>query len=325
MKKSVKYSVAIPCYNSRKSIPELLERLVRQFEEMDETFEVICVDDASPDDVAEVILQFHKRDPRIKLVRMFRNYGQQNALLTGFRYVQGDYVITLDDDLQHLPEEIPRLIEALGDNDVVMGVAMEKQHAFYRNLGSRFMRMILRFVFKTPREFTPSAFRIMRRSVAERLLATRTIYPYLTGMILRITSKIARVQVKHAKRSYGRSNYSFRKLVSVASNLFINYSKIPLQLIITIGFITFILSLIAILYIVIHHEFISQFALGWPSLIVAVSFFGSLNLLAISMIGEYVIRLLNENAPDLLPIVRETYLGDSEAYEHSADDRKSRG
>lgn len=305
-----KYSVVIPCYKSETSILELLERIVKQFEAIDETFEIICVDDASPDGVADIILDFHQRDPRIKLIRLFRNYGQHHALLTGFRYVEGEYVFTLDDDLQHPPEEIPRFIEAMGKNDVVLGVPEVKQHSTYKNLGSKLMRLILRIVFNPPPGFISSAYRLMRRPVADRLASTQTIYPYISGMILRLTRNVGNVNIRHDKRKYGKSGYSLMKAMTLASNLLINYSKIPLQIIIAVGLITFLLSAFAIISIMIKQLFIAEYSMGWPSLVIIISFFGSLNLLALSMIGEYILRLLNENSKDAYPVVRKTYLGD---------------
>ena len=304
-----KYSVVIPCYRSERSITELLERLVSQFERMQESFEVICVDDSSPDNVADNILKFHYRDSRIKLIRLFRNYGQHHALLVGFSHAQGEFVITIDDDLQHSPEDIPLLIEALGDNDVVLGVPDTKKHAAYKNLGSWLMRLIVRKVFNPPPGFDSSAFRLIRRSVKDQLISVRTAYPYITGMIFRITRKVGTIRISHSERKYGKSGYSLTKLVLLASNLVINYTKIPLHFLTYTGLLISIISFVLILYIVIGKLFFIDFRVGWPSLIVVISFFGGINLLAFSIIAEYLIRLLNEVSETQKPVIRDMHFG----------------
>jgi len=315
MKDAPKYSVVIPCYGSEKSIPELLNRLVQQFESMKENFEIICVDDASPDNVADEILKFHYRDSRIKLIRHFGNYGQHHAVLTGFHYVQGDFIITLDDDLQHSPEDIPLLIDALSDNDVVLGIPDVKRHSSYRNLGSWLMRLIVRKVFKPPPGFVSSAFRLMRRSVSDQLAESHTVYPYIAGMILRITRKTTNVKVKHYKRKYGTSGYTLVNSVVLASNLIINYTKMPLQFLIYVGSFISLISFGLLLYIMAGKLFFTEFNAGWPSLIVVISFFGGVNLLAFAVIAEYLIRLLNEVSEAKKPMVRETCLSSPESIE----------
>ncbi len=130
------FSVVIPCYRSEASLPELLQRIAAQFEKMGETWEVICVDDSSPDGTAAVVRQARQADRRIKLVQHFRNYGQHQALSTGFRHARGRLVITMDDDLQHPPEEIPTLVAALGSHDVVIAAPEARRHAAHKNLGS---------------------------------------------------------------------------------------------------------------------------------------------------------------------------------------------
>jgi len=303
-----KYSVVIPCYNSERSITELIKRLVRQFESMQETFEVVCVDDSSPDNVANEILKFHHHDPRIKLIRLFRNYGQTKALLIGFSHIQGEFVITIDDDLQHSPEDIPLLISSLGNNDVVVGVPDVKQHTAYKNLGSWLMRLIVSKVFKPPQGFVSSAFRLMRRSVTDQLIMVHTEYPYITGMIFRITRKVGATQISHSKRKHGMSGYTFRKSVKLASNLIINYTNLPLNILIILGSLISFVSFAMIIYIVLGKLFFINFYAGWPSLIVVICFFGGVNLLAFAVIAEYLIRLLNEISEAKKPVVREVFI-----------------
>lgn len=303
--KRPKYSVVIPCFRSEESLPELIDRLATQFGSMGEDYEIICVDDASPDALAEVVRKAQASNERVSLIRHVRNYGQHHALITGLRRARGDYVITMDDDLQHPPEEIPRLVEALGGADVVMGVPDSRKHRGHRNAGSFLVKQIVRLVFRPPAGFESSAFRLMKSPVARQLALSPTVYPYISGMILQFTPRVVTVRVRHEPRKFGRSTYSIRKLLSLASNLIINYTKLPLHLLTGIGALISILSFAMIMYVVVSRLFIRDFQAGWPSLIVVISFFGGLNLIALAIIGEYLIRLLNEVERTKRPVLRE--------------------
>lgn len=288
------FSVVIPCYRSAESLPQLLQRLADQFAAMDASWEVICVDDASPDHSVEVIRRARSADPRIKLVQHFRNYGQHQALLTGFRYATGRYVVTMDDDLQHPPEEIPKLLAALGEHDVVIAAPEDRKHAAHKNLGSVGMGWILRVVFKPPPGYVASAFRLMRQQVARQLAETRTVYPYLSGMILRTTPNVTNVFVRHEARPFGTSNYTLPKLLRLASNLVINYTRLPLQALVVVGVITSLVSFAFIVQLGYNKLFVRDYVAGWASLIMVISLFGGLNLLGLAVVGEYMSRLLNE-------------------------------
>jgi len=288
------YSVVIPCYRSERTLPELIPRIESVLEGMREDYEIIFVDDGSPDDASGVIREALQRNPRIRLIQHSRNHGQHHALLTGLHHVRGEYVITMDDDLQHPPEEIPRLVAEMGDADVVMGVPDSRQHKAHRNAGSYLVQRITRFVFRPPEGFTSSAFRLMRAQVAHRLAASPTVYPFLSGMILQVTENLKSVPVRHDVRKHGRSTYTWGRLLNLTSNLIINYTKIPLQILVVTGIVISLLSFFVILYVVVSKLFLREFQAGWPSLIVVISFFGGLNLVGFAVLGEYLIRLLNE-------------------------------
>jgi len=302
-----RYSVVIPCYRSEKSIGELLRRISETLAKLEVDYEVICVDDGSPDGLAGRIREIQNTDPRIRLIQHFQNYGQHHALLTGFEHVRGEFVITLDDDLQHPPEEIPTLINALGRADVIMGVPDSRHHKGHRNLGSRLIQLVMRWVFRTPKGYETSAFRLMRTQVARQLAASPTVYPFISGMIMQITRNITSVRVRHDLRKHGRSTYSLRKLVGLASNLVINYTKLPLQMLVGTGIIISAISFFMILYVVMSRLLIREFQTGWPSLIVVISFFGGLNLIGLAVIGEYLIRLLNEVERTKKPVIRKIW------------------
>jgi glycosyltransferase involved in cell wall biosynthesis len=303
-----KLSVVIPCYRSAHSLGVLLPRLVRQCEALGVDFEIVCVDDGSPDGLAEVIRQARAVDHRIKLVRHFRNYGQHFALVTGFKHVTGDLVVTMDDDLQHPPEEIPKLLAALEGNDVVVGVPINREHGALQNLGSALMRLIVRTVFHPPAGFSASAFRLMKREVADQVAMSGTAYPYISGMILRLTNRVTGVPVEHHPRVHGRSTYTFWTLAKLASNLIVNFTTLPLRVLAVVGLAVSVVSFAFLLYVIGAKLFAANFQAGWPSLIVVISFFGGLNLLALAVVLEYLVRLLNEASGGAKPFVREREL-----------------
>lgn len=300
-----KYSVVIPCYNSNHTIIELLNRIRKFLEKIDPEFEVICVDDASTDNVSERIKEYRQDDQRIQLIRFHNNCGQHVALMTGFRFASGEYIITIDDDLQNPPEEIEKLIEALNENDVVFGVPDIKHHKEYRNLGSRAIRKVLKIVFKPPKGFASSSFRLMRKSIADQLAATKTTYPYISGMILRITKNVSSVSVRHDKRMHGKSGYTLSKQFLLTSNLLINYTKLPLQFLISIALSILIITFGLIIYLIVKKLFFAEVIPGWTSLAVLISFFGGINLLAFAIVGEYIIRILNELSGVMKPVLKE--------------------
>lgn len=302
------YSVIIPCYKSKKIIPELIRQLVEFFENENKSFEIICVDDSSPDGLYDALKNIRQNDNRIKIIQHFANYGQQNALITGFKFAQGKYVITMDDDLQNPPTEIKKLIEAIHEDkyDVVIGYPDCKKHKAYRNLGTQMVRAILRYTYELPKDFRSSSFRIMHRSVAEKIADIRTSYPFVTAMILQLTKKIGTVRVEHHNRCEGKSNFNLKKCATLALLLILNYTRLPLKIISGSGFLISIMSFIYAGYIVINSITNNHYESGWPSVIVAITFFGGLNLLALSVIGEYLIRILNENTRSSESLIRNT-------------------
>ncbi len=304
------FSVIIPCYRSEAALPELFDRLSAQFESMGETWEVICVDDCSPDRTAEIVREAWAKDRRFKLVQHFRNYGQHQALLTGFRHARGRLVITMDDDLQHPPEEIPALVAALGTYDVVIAAPESRRHAAHKNLGSLTMGWILRVVFKPPSGYVASAFRLMRDTVAIHLANAHTVYPYVSGMILQTTANVTKVYVRHDERRHGASNYTLRGLLRLASNLIINYTRLPLQLMVVVGILISLVSFGLILRVGYNKLFLFNYEAGWTSLIMVISFFGGLNLLGLAVVGEYMSRLLSEISAGSRVVIREALLDD---------------
>jgi glycosyltransferase involved in cell wall biosynthesis len=233
--------------------------------------------------------------------------GQFRALMCGFAHARGRYVVTMDDDLQHPPEEIEKLYRHLVEHpelDAVFGAYVAKQHSSGRNLGSLFVRTINTYIFHKPRDLVMSAFRCLRRELVDALLAHQTRYPVIGPLILSSTRRIANVSVKHDPRRHGVSNYRLSRLVRTTLDNVLNFSALPLQVISIIGVavagISFLLGVVFLAIRLLH----GTAPTGWTSLFLAINFYGGLSLLAVGVIGEYLVRILGESKGQPLYIVR---------------------
>jgi polyisoprenyl-phosphate glycosyltransferase len=290
-------SVVIPVYNSEGCLRELVGRLLNVMAAIGEPYEVILIDDGSPDrSWDEVVALAQEFTDQVCAVRLMRNFGQHNALMCGFHYVRGKYVITMDDDLQNPPEEIPKLFEAIerSEADVVYGIPHRKEHKWWRNAGSALVGAFYRIVFRS--RIQPSPFRIIRREVVDAILTYSLNYTYVDGLLAWNTQRIQQVEVDHRARAVGRSGYSLRKLVVLAFNLFTNFSLIPLQIVSLVGILAAFAGLATGAYYLALYAFSRITVPGYASIIVAVLVLGGLQLLALGIHGEYLGRLhLNIN------------------------------
>ncbi len=289
------FSVVVPVFNSRESLVELHRALAETFRQMDKTYELIFVNDCSHDDSLTVLQEIKKNDPRIMVIDLSRNFGQQNALLCGFNYCTGEYVVTLDDDLQNPPQEIVKLYQKIQEGyDAVFASYRKKKDKIYKNLGSRLIRKLTQKIFNLKNDLRFSSFRIIRREIIEELRLVKTPYPYISGMILNITRQVANVEVVHKKREFGRSNYTFRKLVKLAFNLLINYSTYPLKIISFGGIVISIVAFSIGIFVFIRKLMVESVRTGWTSTVMLISFFASMFFLIAFIFGEYLKRILAE-------------------------------
>lgn len=218
-------SAIIPVYNSRNSLDELYCRLSTVLKRASSKYEIILVDDGSIDNSYEKMLELHYKDNQVKVIRLDGNFGQQNAIMCGFHYAQGEYIITLDDDLQHMPEHIEKLMYKLDEGyDVVYGIAEKKQHSFYRNLGSKMTNHLFNKICSKPEDIRVSSFRVIRRNIISEIIKNDLSFVYLSAITLKITKNIGNVYVKHDTRKYGSSNYNFIKLLKLFVKLYVYYS-----------------------------------------------------------------------------------------------------
>lgn len=223
----MKISVVIPVYNSGQSLLLLYQRLIKVLAAEAADFELVFIDDASQDDSFAKLRRLQQEDRRVKLIRLARNYGQQQALFCGFQYITGDLVITIDDDLQHPPEEIPLLLRKMEQGyDVVFGIPTTRQHAYYRNLGSAGIGWVLGLICRKPKGIKTSSFRVLRARVVREICQTERSFIYLAPLIFSVTQRVANVKVRHEIRQFGHSGYNMFKLMKLAVKLIVYYSFI---------------------------------------------------------------------------------------------------
>ena len=294
---AVRLTVIVPVYNSAPTLRQLVERVCRALDAQCRDYELIFVDDGSRDESWAVLSALRKeRNGRMIIIRLMRNFGQHNALMCGLRHASGQYIVTIDDDLQNPPEEIPKLLEAVesGGVDLVYGVCESKKHDRWRNLGSRVVNTFFRMVFKLP--VTVSSFRAIRQELVTAALSYHLNFTYLDGLFAWNTQRIGQVSVEHVERRDGRSGYSLSKLLLLALNLFTNFSLLPLQAVSVIGLLAATGGLVTGAYYLVQFLTAKITVPGFASIITAVLILGGVQLLALGMIGEYLGRVhLNIN------------------------------
>lgn len=290
-------SVVIPVYNSAQTLERLVEELLGQLDALEVDYEIVFVDDSSPDtswDVLQRVQAAHSE--RVQCIQLMRNFGQHNALMCGFRHTRGQYIVTMDDDLQNPPAEVRRLWDEIQKTgaDLVYGAYDSKQHASLRNFGSTLVNFFFRRVFGLA--VTVTSFRIFRRELLEAILPYSLNFAYIDGLFAWNTRRIGSVPVQHHPRQVGRSGYSIGKLLMLSFNLFTNFSLLPLQTVSMIGFLFAAGGLaLALCYLVLYLRG-DILVLGYASTIIAILVLGGVQLLSLGIIGEYVGRLhLNVN------------------------------
>ncbi len=285
-------TVVIPTYKSENFIALLVKEIDIFFTKNHMDYEIIIVNDCSPDNTKEVLKNIREKYEKVKSINLLRNYGQHNAILCGFKYAKGEIIITMDDDFQNPPEEIGKLIEGINMGfDLVIGAYQTKQHGKFRNFGGYIIDSIQRKIFNIPKDFQLTSFRAIRKHIVEAVNEMSVPYPYVTSMLLSHTTNYLNVWVRHDKRIYGKSNYKLSNTLKLALNLVINYSSIPIYMIIILLLFSFILSFCFAIYVFIGAMFLNYFKTGWASVMFMMSFFSTINLLTLLIFGLYIARI----------------------------------
>jgi glycosyltransferase involved in cell wall biosynthesis len=271
-----------------------IDRIVEVFEGAGLRYELILVNDGSKDGSWDVIADRARHLKHVVAVNLLRNYGQHHANLAGLREATGDYVITMDDDLQNPPDQALVLIGAAHEgHDVVFGRFERKQAPGYRRLGTHLINQVNRRVFGQPPELTVSNFRILRRDVVDRICASRTAHPYMTGQALLYSNNPSDVLVRHDARPVGKSNYSMRRILSLLFAILFSYSVFPLRAAAAVGFFVAFASFLLGAFYLVRSLFVETSVPGWTTIAVLLSIFSGVVIALVSMVGEYVVRTLD--------------------------------
>lgn len=292
----VECSVVVPVYNSEDCIEELCSRLKEAFNSMETSHEVILVNDASRDNSWQKIVALAKKDKNIKAINLRKNFGQDSAIMSGLNNCNGSAVIIMDDDLQHDPADIPNLLAELKKGyDVVYARFAEKKQKLWKNLGSWFNGIFANIVIKKPRHIYLSPFKAIDRKVVDEIINYNGPFPYIDGLLFRVTDNISQKDAEHYERFAGKTNYNLWKSIRVWLSLATNFSVIPLRLATFLGLsfslFGFVLALAFFIYKLVHPQIpFEEMPVGWTSLIVSVLVLGGIQLFSLGVIGEYVGR-----------------------------------
>lgn len=282
----------IPVYHSAEILPELVRRLEAVLRAHGAPFEVILVDDDSGDGSWGVVETLARERPWLRGFHLRRNYGQHNALLLGIRNARHDVVVTLDDDLQHPPDEIPRLLARLEEGaDVVYGTPEREQHGLWRDLASQITKLALRDAMGAETARNVSAFRAFRTPLREAFAGYRSPFVSIDVLLTWATKRFAAIQVRHDPRWSGTSNYSFMKLLAHALNMMTGFSVFPLQVASLVGFAFTGFGSLVLAYVVGRYVVQGTSVPGFPFLASVIAIFAGAQLFALGIIGEYLARM----------------------------------
>jgi len=292
MKPTRSISAIVPVYNSQNSLASLIERLEPILLRVCNDFEIILVNDGSRDASWETIDRLAQGNRRIRGLNMMRNYGQHNALLAGIREARKELIVTLDDDLQNPPEEIPRLLERMDAGyDVVYGYPEHEQHGFWRDLASQMTKIALRSAMgvETARRVGP--YRIFRTQVRDAFAEYRSPHVSIDALLGWGTTRFSAIPVRHDPRTVGASNYTFRKLIGHALNMITGFTILPLQLSSVVGFGFTLFGFIVFAYVLLRYFVAGGSVPGFPFLASVIAIFSGAQLFALGILGEYLARV----------------------------------
>jgi glycosyltransferase involved in cell wall biosynthesis/GNAT superfamily N-acetyltransferase len=300
-------SVVIGVYNEAEVLPELERRLTAALRALGRSYEIILIDDGSRDESLAIMLRLRQGDPEhIRTLSFTRNFGHHIALTAGLDHARGDVVVTMDADLQDQPEEIQKLLAKLDEGyDVVWGERVTRQFKWYKNFSSWFFLWLMNSVARAEVHLNSSIFRAMRKEVANDLRQLREKARYLPGLVSWLGYRQTSVPVEHGKRFAGQTKYSLWRLLKLALSTATSFSAAPLQIATISGMGAAALAVLAVLYIVIREIFGGYSVPGYASIMIAIFFFGALQLIVIGLMGEYISRIYREAQGRPLYLLKE--------------------
>ena len=286
-------SIVVPVYNSARILPQLVDQVHAEMCKvgMVDSFELLLVNDASPDISWQVIRSLAQQHAFIKGVSLRRNFGQHNAIMAGLHYASGDFIVLMDDDLQHPPSAIGDMIRALaGGYDVCYTNYLNRQHAIWKRLGSQFNDWVATHLLGKPKGLYLSSFKAIRREVVDEIVKYDGPYAYIDGLILDVTRSITSIDIEHQARHEGEGNYNLSRSLSLWLKMATSFSVLPLRLASYAGFALAALSLVMIIFILVLKILHPEYPRGWTSLIATVLFIGGIQTMCIGVMGEYLGR-----------------------------------
>ena len=288
-----KVSFVIPCYRSAATIGKVVKEIQDTMNAMENySYEIILVNDCSPDDTFEVIRTLCEQNSNICGINLAKNFGQHAALMAGFHQVTGDILVCLDDDGQTPADEVGKLLAKIeAGEDVVYASYDHKKHSAFRNFGSWVNEKMLQFLLGKPKELFVSSYFAARRFIVDEMLRYENAYPYVIGLVLRATKKIVNVPVNHREREIGTSGYTLGKLLGLWFNGFTAFSTKPLRIATASGSVFAILGFLYTLYTIIKKFVNPAVPMGFSSLMSAILVIGGLILIMLGLIGEYIGRM----------------------------------
>jgi undecaprenyl-phosphate 4-deoxy-4-formamido-L-arabinose transferase len=285
-------SIVVPVYNSEGSLRSLVERLQPVLEARAAPFEIVFVNDGSRDRSWAVVTELARAHGFVRGLNLMRNYGQHNALLCGIRAAAHDVIVTMDDDLQHPPEELEVLLAALGEDcDVVYGTPRSEPHGLLRGLASRLTKLALQHAMGAATASTVSALRCFRAPLRDAFADYRSPHVSIDILLTWATTRFASVRVRHDERAIGTSNYSLRTLIAHALNMVTGFSTLPLRLASWIGFVFTIFGVGVLVFVVARFVIYGSVVQGFPFLASIIAIFSGAQLFALGIIGEYLARM----------------------------------
>ena len=288
-----KVSFVIPCYRSENTLEGVFLEIKEAMNKLEQyTYEVILINDSSPDNTWKTIERLSNENDNITGINFSKNFGQHAALMAGMRETTGDYVVCLDDDGQTPANEVDKLLNALEDGaDAVYARYGNKKHSLFRNFGSRANDVMTRVMLGKPKELFVSSYFGVKRFVVEDMIRYQNSYPYVIGLVLRATKNIVNVDVTHREREEGRSGYTLKKLLGLWFNGFTAFSVTPLRIATVIGCICAVVGFAYGLYVFIRRLVDPNMVMGFSSIMCAILFVGGMLMIMLGLVGEYIGRI----------------------------------
>jgi polyisoprenyl-phosphate glycosyltransferase len=287
-------SIVIPVYNSERIVPELVRRIADAMARAQPApdYEVILVNDGSPDRSWRMIEQACDAYPAVRGIDLRINSGQHNAIMAGLRAASGAVIVVMDDDLQHAPEDIGKLHAKIGEGyDLCYAAFRRSRHALWKDAGSAFRDLTVHALLGVPRGIRISSFKAMTAEIVREITRYEGPFPYVDGLALMVTRSVAKVELEHHPRLDGRGHYSLRRSVSLWAKVAMNFSVVPLRVASWLGLGFAALGFLFAVYLIVQQLLFQRIPVpGWASLVIAILIVGGVQLLALGAIGEYLGR-----------------------------------